>query len=683
MVQLKFETNLSNSLTAIQSVASTTEKVTKGFDNAAKEARKLEAAAKRIIESNETPLERYVRQVERLGEMQIAGALSSDKAARALTKYTAELDRARTGFVSLSSVEQSAKRITAEHTAEMLKAERAMVANQSAFVSLASVEKSAAQVVKEHAAETLANERAMVANRDAFVSLESVERSAISVMKAHTAEVVKAEKAQDNERSALERAAATIKSQNMTALEAYNKKVADTNALVKAGVLTQGDATRAIARYKEELDKAGQSSRDAFGSSMLSSLKSYVMGVASIGTAISVVRSEMEAIKRESEKTTQAQMSAAQARSVLKKNMSSLSREEQNRVLRVADEMSGETGMTQQAIDLALAEAQVADNPDNAFARVRLAARVQATEPEKIGTYAGALSDISKSIRDPNPMRAHGFLQVVGGLSRVTDDQKVADWLPPTIANTLPYGMQAEESGAMFDALSNAIADTEGRVTKTAVIRLAEQLRNKVKGSTFEERLARVRANPRAGRKFLNEASFEAQASGAMEEFILNANSPISRDYERYKTSFGTPQDQISKGQGNLSFMEEGRIATTAAVERTIKSRTNQFRISNGADLTNESREEILERKRELTRYLDPFNRVATWFSSGPTMSTSEAIDELEFALKYRERNSIMPSVGPADPRLIENTQKMIDELKALRNQQAKQSAPRPSGRQE
>ncbi len=495
----------------------------------------------------------------------------------------------------------------------------------------------------------------------------------------------------------LERAAAQIVKANEGPQDTYNRKMAELAKLTREGKLSYEQAAIAAKRYHADLHAAanknlqgiglelraqqlkneslarmnaavrtvGEAQQQSFGPASLANLQSYVMGLVSIQTVISVIRGEMEAIKREAEKTNQSQLTAFDARSVLKRNIASLGIEKARGLEKQADSLSGEIGIEQWHVDNALASAiSTSDNENQALNRVRLASKYLPDSPEAFGIFAGSLGDLAAATRDNNDMRNLGFMLTVGAQSRVTDDQKLAEQLPKAISGAVTYGATPEEAGALFDAISTKTADTEGRTTGTAVLQLTEQMRDKVKGGSFRERLGMLRADPELAKEFIEKASFEVKAKGAIEELILNKDSLISRSYESLLGSFGTPESQIKTAEDLLSYLGEGRIAKTAGVERVIGARTNQFRLSQDADLSDKSREDVVERSRQLTGRLSWTNRAGIVLRTGVTMSPEEAISELETASRGRLMEGRIGEEKDAE--LVENTRLMIEELRTL-----------------
>lgn len=503
------------------------------------------------------------------------------------------------------------------------------------------------------------------------------------------------------EMKALEAAAKRVVDQNLSPQEKYNQKLDTMAKAVKAGKMSMEEAEKTAGRLREQLDKTGKSHDGAFGSAAIGSLKSYLTGMLSIGTALAVVRSEIDAAKAASEKTAQAQLTAAGARDILKRNIGVLGKEKARAFEARGEALASELVLPQAIVDKSLAEAFSASGGDveATFSRVRLAGQFLKTQPEAISAFAGSLGDISKATGDPNNMRNLGFLMTIGAMSRLSDQAQMAKNIPASLASAKTFGANAEQGGALFAALSVAAADFEGDVTKTATITSNEALskffnekvkKHKFKADavdTFGERLALLWSDPKLAKEFVGnggEGFGRAQTRGPLIEFYSNPNSEIAKKYRENLAGFGTAAQQAAIGKDTIDYLGEGRIAGTAAIERTIGAVSDQFRITQDADLTEESREAIIGRTYKLRNNLYYVNKLNTFLRQGATMSPEEAIRELEYGVGVARNRAAFDTGNAADINaLIDNTEKMISELRGIRDQQQKTNAPKPSGRQE
>jgi hypothetical protein len=94
VVRLRFETDLATSLKASADLKSAVDKVGDSLGTAAGEARKLELAAKRIVDANLSPQERYNQKLELMARAVKAGKLSMEDAEKTAGRLRKKLDEA-------------------------------------------------------------------------------------------------------------------------------------------------------------------------------------------------------------------------------------------------------------------------------------------------------------------------------------------------------------------------------------------------------------------------------------------------------------------------------------------------------------------------------------------------------------------------------------------------------------
>lgn len=87
----------------------------------------------------------------------------------------------------------------------------------------------------------------------------------------------------------LDKAAQQITRNNEGPQERYNRKIAELAELVNKGKLSFDQADIAARRYAKQLEEAGTAGKAAFGPAMIGNLASMAAGIASLGTAVSVV----------------------------------------------------------------------------------------------------------------------------------------------------------------------------------------------------------------------------------------------------------------------------------------------------------------------------------------------------------------------------------------------------------
>lgn len=97
MPTLKLDGDSVGAVKATTDVAKGVDKISKSYTEAAKEAKKLEEAAKRIVRENEGPQDRFNRKCAELTKHMVAGRISANDFSKAMDRYRAELDGADRG----------------------------------------------------------------------------------------------------------------------------------------------------------------------------------------------------------------------------------------------------------------------------------------------------------------------------------------------------------------------------------------------------------------------------------------------------------------------------------------------------------------------------------------------------------------------------------------------------------
>lgn len=122
-------------------------------------------------------------------------------------------------------------------------------------------------------------------------------------------------------------------------------------------------------------------------------------------------------------------------------------------------------------------------NLDLTLASVEAAAALTRLTPDQVGTVAAGSIDIGNAVGSAAADRNLGFLLNAGAAARIDDPVKLAQTLAPTVAagvKSVP-GQDAQQaaaqSAALFTNLTLATTDKEGSNTRSAVVKLQNQLR--------------------------------------------------------------------------------------------------------------------------------------------------------------------------------------------------------------
>ncbi|TWT75512.1 hypothetical protein Pla123a_30210 [Posidoniimonas polymericola] len=373
----------------------------------------------------------------------------------------------------------------------------------------------------------------------------------------------------------------------------------------KQGLSTE-NARVLTEKYTRSLDYLGRTADRTLGTQLISKVGMLAAGTLSFGSAIALVRNELEALRQQADRIGQTHINAAGAREKLLQNTAGLSSAQREKFVARAEKLAASTGQPQNVIDSALADAYSGSggNTEAAFRNVRIAAEYNPNTPSAIGPTAGALSDVSKSTGDLNAARNLGFLNKVGLASRVTDAGKQFKAIPQALGGLVTAEATAQESGALFAALSNAIPDTEGNVTATASINFGAKLEEfadkAIKSGkltpdvdTFGERLLAVQGDAALGRAFVGMMGGEAKAKGALEQLVMDPNSDIAKAYAATKAGFGTAADQEAHGKRTLGIIAGDKYGNTATANRVVASLNERFELGSDGYLTEEAKQKL------------------------------------------------------------------------------------------
>ncbi len=222
---------------------------------------------------------------------------------------------------------------------------------------------------------------------------------------------------------------------------------------------------------------------------------------------------------------------------------------------------------------------------EQAFAATRAAMRFA---PEMgrtdIAALAGTAVDVAKRT-GTTPEQAIGFMQNIGGIARVPSLQNLSSNVMPAVMGTTQFGGTIQESGALISAITQGMADTEGRVSGTAGLALAEQLRERLPGlGTTKDRIAAIASDPkmykaffqggRFGNKKFEPASFEKKALPSIEQ-ILTGGSMLNRAFTEGIDKIGDVRGGGQKTYDEL-LREVNSVTGAGRVQRSFSTATTE-----------------------------------------------------------------------------------------------------------
>ena len=340
------------------------------------------------------------------------------------------------------------------------------------------------------------------------------------------------------------------------------------------------DKLNKLAQASEKATKATASGLEQAGSWALK----FVASITGIGSAIGGIMAIANQIKREYENLLTKQKGAADTQIAFETQLAEAVRNAAglmtgNEIRQKTLEIAGQVNADQSSVAAALSSTLSAVGPTNkaeaeqAFEATRAAMQFA---PEMggadISALAGTAVDIAKRT-GATPAQAIGFMQNIGGVARVPSLQNLSGNVAPAVMSVSQFGGSMQESGALVSALTQGMADTEGRISGTAAIGLAEQLRERLpKLGTTAERIAAIQNDPalfkaffkggRFGGKKFEPATFEKKAIASVEQ-LLSPGTMMARAFSEGGEKIGDVQGAGQKTYDDL--MREVQSVTPAS----------------------------------------------------------------------------------------------------------------------
>lgn len=196
--------------------------------------------------------------------------------------------------------------------------------------------------------------------------------------------------------------------------------------------------------------------------------------------------------------------------------------------------------------------AKQAQSNVNAIAAQEAAFMLKPGDLESGRTVAARALDLANNF-GVEDMRANiGFIQNVQAAARITDLEKVGSNLLPGMIATTQYGDTPEQAAELGVTLSRLATDAEGRLSRTALIAMAQQLEEFMpteKGKdargeyaipadqiaryeaakTTTERVQAMQQSPGLQRQFLADASFEKTTVKAVESLLKGTDVALKQ----------------------------------------------------------------------------------------------------------------------------------------------------------
>lgn len=287
-------------------------------------------------------------------------------------------------------------------------------------------------------------------------------------------------------------------------------------------------------------------------------------------------------------------------------------------VKQIALDLEKETGVAPAKIADAISSALSARGPTNreeaqqaidaTSAALRYAPELSA---EDSAFLAGAGIDVSKRYGF-NPEQSLGFLQNVGSLARITNLSDLAQNVAPAVNNLSQFGNNPQEAGSLVSAVTQGVGDFSGRMSGTAVIQLAKQLRDRGIGNSTAEGIQILQDDPKLRQKFFEggtfngenfpKASFEAKADPTIRD-LLDKNSFIAKSYQEGIDKIGGAAE--AQATYNNLIAENEKITRTSRLRRQVQAASDTANIQDEIGGLAASTREALDKAFDNANYTD------------------------------------------------------------------------------
>ena len=332
-----------------------------------------------------------------------------------------------------------------------------------------------------------------------------------------TAKLEKAEKDKNEEIKSAKR----IIESNLTAQQKYEQNIAQITDLHKKGRLSLEQYNAAVAAEKTSLDKSAESG-DKFGG-VLGGLGTKIAGAAagfaSMGTVITFIKAEYDALLERQGKSADANISLAAEQESLLMNLGGADAQQ---VAGDIKTLSKQSGVKEENVTRAVNEAMAARGDlgvDAVVKAVGSVSKIRKFAPSEMAGLAAATIDTQKQT-GLGTDESLGFLLQMQGQARTKNLKGLAENFTPAVGGVMNFGADRQTAGAMLAALSHGMGDTTGAMTATSAIQLSKQLREFTGGKDIGESITQLQKDPEMRKKFLEGSSFEAKALPAIESLL-------------------------------------------------------------------------------------------------------------------------------------------------------------------
>ncbi len=317
MPTLRLDADARAGVKALADLDAAAAKVDKTLEKSSMSARQLEAAALRIVKSNEGPLEKYNRQVAFTATLLEKEKLTREQAERAVAGYRRELDA--------TWKSQAKSVVETDKAAEAMKRQGAIL-KQSLETPLEKHRRQLMEVGQMYRSGAIDQETFVRAARNLRAELDksnpalkeeaerlkqAAERQKEFAAAAERSAMKQKQLATDSQKAAdaLKRQGESLKQSLETPLEKHKRQLLEIGKLYRSGAIDKETFVRGSRKLKTELDATNVAlketkavSEEAFGSRAIASIGGMAAGYFSAAAAVGAISSALSKVEEDNQR---------------------------------------------------------------------------------------------------------------------------------------------------------------------------------------------------------------------------------------------------------------------------------------------------------------------------------------------------------------------------------------------
>lgn len=444
-----------------------------------------------------------------------------------------------------------------------------------------------------------------------------------------TAKLEKAEKDKNEEIKSAQR----IIESNLTAQQKYERNIAQITDLHKKGRLTLEQYNTAVAAEKTSLDKSAESG-DKFGGTLGglgTKIAGAVAGFTSMGTVITFLKTEYDALLERQGKSADANISLAAEQEALLGNLGDANAGELFASIRKTSKRSG---IKEENVTRAVNEAMAARGDlalGDVLSGVETAAKVRKFAPNELAGLSAAAIDTKKQT-GLDMDQSMGFLMQMLPQSRVKSLKGVAENFTPAVGGLMQQGADRQTAAALLATLSHGMGDVTGERSRTAGLSLGGQLREYAPGQSMAATIAELQRDKEKRDKFLSTATFEVAARPAIESLLSGGQQ--ARQFAAARNAFNEdPRMALERGIAARSASGSISVAEKDLALGNIVDQQRLMDTTGAASSVN--RERLMEIRRQAGQFgiTGNLQSVTEDVLSGGSRTSQQTIGALDFEI--------------------------------------------------